>query len=118
MSTAVLRLRYRAIQRKITTLHVLKIPFKAIYALAMVLMIALLLLYILGVNQLTQGSYLIKSYNKEVKSLLAQNRDLEASFGQASFWGGIQDRAGELNFQKTTQVTYLKIPQTSLVKAR
>lgn len=78
----------------------------------------LLLFYIFEVNQLTQGSFLIKNYNKDIKNLLVENRDLQTNFGQASFLVSVQDKAQALNFEKTTHVTYVKILQSFLAEAK
>lgn len=114
MSTAVLRLQYRAIQRTVTSLQVMHINWKLLYVCMIAACALMLVWYVFSVNQLTQGSFLIKNYNRDIKALAAQNRDLETSFAQASFWGGIQDKAQALNFEKTTEVSYVKVLTASL----
>ena len=104
--------------RKTASLQSVKIHWKAMYLVAMASCALMLVFYIFEINQLTQGSYLIKNYNKEIKSLLTQNRDLQASFAEASVWGGIQNKAQSLDFQKTMDVTYVKVLQSSLAKAK
>ena len=87
MSTATLRLHYRAIQNKVTSIQAIKINWKLLYFLAFMCSLAMLVFYVFGVNQLIQGTYLIKNYNKEIKNLLAENRSLEVVGTEASFLG-------------------------------
>lgn len=120
MTTTALRFQsiHRTMHRKITSLQVVKINWKAIYLLALGLCAIMIVFYVFAINQLTQGSFLIKNYNKEIKSLLAENRDLQADFAENSFWGGVYNQAKELNFERTPSVTYIKILQNSLAEAK
>ncbi len=80
-------------------------------------LLAMLMLYIFGINALTQGTYTIKNYNSEVKSLLAENRNLQIEANQTSYLGLTLQKAQELNFQKSTDITYVHVMQDSLAKA-
>jgi|SRR3989344_421415 len=118
MSTATLRLHYRAIQNKVTSIQAIKINWKLLYFLAFMCSLAMLVFYVFGVNQLIQGTYLIKNYNKEIKNLLAENRSLEVVGTEASFLGLTQAKAQELSFQKSTDITYVHVLESSLAKAK
>ncbi|MBX4200859.1 hypothetical protein KW786_01895 [Candidatus Parcubacteria bacterium] len=117
MSTAALRLQARAIQNKVTVLSAINLNWRLIYFMAFMCSLAMLLLYIFGINALTQGTYTIKNYNKEVKSLLAENRNLQIDANQTSYLGLTQQKAQELNFQKSTNITYVHVLQDSFAKA-
>ncbi len=110
-------LSYRAIHSKIYSVNFIKINLKLIYFLAVLFSLIMLIFYIFRVNELTQGAYLIKNYNKEISSLLAENRNLQTNFAESSFLGLAQERAKELNFEKTTDVKYIQILQSSLAEA-
>ena len=78
----------------------------------------MLVMYVFLVNQLTGGTYLIKNYNKEIESLSRENKILENNFAEAGFLGSVQNKTRELNFEKTTKVTYVQILDNSLAKAK
>ena len=122
MTTAALSLGYRAINHKIknkmTSAGVIKINWKLFYFLALSLSLVMLVSYIFMVNQLIQGAYVIKNYNKDIKVLLAENTELLASFAEVDFLGSVQERAKALSFQKTTGVKYLQILQSPLAQAK
>lgn len=118
MSTAILSLPYRIFWRNISSVRGLRFPWKALYLLVMVAAVCMVFFYIFTINQLTQGAYIIKNYNREIGSLLAENKNLQASFDQTSFLGGVQQKAQALSFQKTANIKYLQILQHSLAEAR
>jgi hypothetical protein len=118
MSTAILRLHYKAMQRRVTSVAMPKIPWKFIYILVGLFSFVLLVSYIFVVNQLTQGAYTIKSYHKELSGLLEENTHLQASFAENSFLGIAQENAQKLNFEKITSVKYVQILETSLAQAK
>ncbi len=110
-------LSYRAIQSKVTSINVFKLNWKIVYFLGILFCFSMLLFYVLLVNQLTSGTYLIKSYNKQINTLTNQNKTLEDSFAQGQFLGSVQEKTAELSFQKTTQVKYIQILDNSLARA-
>ncbi len=114
MTTATLY--YRTIQSKVISLHFFKINIKLVYALALLLSLIMLIFYIARVNQLTQGAYAIKNYNKEISGLLAKNKDLQTNFAESEFLGQALTKAQGLSFEKTTNVKYVQILQTSLAR--
>ena len=118
MSTATLRLQYQTIYHKISSLYFIKIRWKLVYLLAIVFSSILLIFYIFQVNTLIRGAFLIKNYNKQVSSLSSQNRVLQTSFAERGFLGGVETKAQQLNFKKTTKVTYIQILQSALAEAR
>ncbi len=117
MSTAALRLQARAIQNKVTALQAININWRFVYFMAFMCSLAMLVIYIFGINALTQGTYTIKKYNSEVKTLLAENRNLQIDANQTSYLGLTLQKAQELNFQKSTNITYVHVLQDSLAKA-
>ena len=116
MSTATLRLQYRAISQKITLPRPIKIPWKLGYFLAAVFSLLMVVFYIFSVNALTQGAYTIKNYHKEIKSLMVENKALQANFAEAGFLGSAQVQAKALSFEKTGKVKYIHMLQNSLAE--
>lgn len=114
-----LALSYRAIHNKIKSADLPRVPWKFWYAVGLVFLLAMVVLYIYGINELTKGAYLIKSYNREISKLSDENGMLEATFAESGFLESVQQRVKALGFEKTTQVTYVELSApTSLVRAR
>lgn len=111
-------LSYRAINRKITSLHFPKINWKAVYLIGILFSLLMLVFYVYLINNLTKGTYLIKNYEKEIKLISQENNRLEISFADSSFLGEILDRAKELSFEKTKDIKYIQILENSLAKAK
>lgn len=110
-------LSYRAIHNKFTSVSFPIINLKMVYVFSTLLSSLMLVFYIYSVNELTKGAYLIKNYNKEINTLLNENKELEANFAKASFLGEVQQKAKELSFEKTKEVKYVEILDSSLAKA-
>lgn len=111
-------LTYRGIHQKVKALSLPSINWKLISLVIILLFVAMLVSYVFLVNQLTKGVYLIKSYNKEISTLSKANKALETDFAESGFLGRVSQRAQSLNFEKTTQVTYVQVRDTSLAQAR
>lgn len=92
------------------------INWKAICIFGIIASMFSLLFYIYQINNLTRGTYFVSSYQKNIDSLLQENRKLEAAFAENSFLGDVEQKTQELNFQKTTSVKYIQITDNSLAK--
>lgn len=71
--------------------------------------LVLLVFYVWQVNALTKGYYLVNSYQKQIKTLSQENKNLQVSFAESSFWGQAMEKISALNFQKTIPVKYIQI---------
>jgi len=80
--------------------------------------LSLLVYYVFQVVHLTSGSYSIESYEVKVSQLLEEKRDLEVSFAENSFLASLQKKISGLNFQKTTSVKYIQLPDSYLARAK
>lgn len=80
--------------------------------------LCLLAFYVWQVNYLTKGTYLINSYEKQVLQLSKEQKELEVIFAESGFLGQVQAKIKDLNFQKTTSVKYIQIPDNSLATTR
>jgi len=120
MTTTALRLNYKALRHKVNhRVHSLGFPavhWKPVYVMATLLSLLMLVFYIISMNNLIKGSYTIKNYNKEVQSLLTENRDLQTNFASVSFLALAQERATKFDFEKITGVKYIQILQSSLAQ--
>ena len=82
------------------------------------LSLAMLVFYVWQINDLTRGSYLINSYEKQISQLTDENKNLEVSFAENSFLGQALIKIQALNFQKVTSVKYIQIPENSVATAK
>lgn len=77
-----------------------------------------LLFYVFGINDLTEGSYLVKNYHKEIANLSEENAKLETISAEIGFLGSIQEKAKELSFQKAKNIKYIQVAGGELVSAK
>ncbi len=104
-----LTLRARAVNQKAISLALPVIHWKMVYVAGMLSVAVMLVLYVYLINQLTGGTYLIKNYNKQMDALLTESRTLQTNFAESGFLGSIEQKVGQLSFQKTTDIKYVHI---------
>jgi len=109
-----LTLAYSAVHKKVQK----EINWKMVCLIGFAMVCFLLVIYALLVNELTGGTYLVKSYEKQIKSLSQETRNLEVSFAETGFLEQVQQKARDLSFEKTTSVKYIQVLDTSLAKAK
>jgi len=116
MTTLVLA--YNRIQKKVqSSVDSIEIPsysWRTICIIGFLICLALLIMYIWQVNYLTQGYYMINTYEKGVNQLSQENKSLHVSFAESSFLGQALERIYTLNFQKVSKVKYIQIPDNYL----
>lgn len=71
--------------------------------------ICLLFLYIVNVNALTRGSYIVKEYDKKITLISDEKKNLEISFQQNNFLDSMQQKAATLGFSKVDRLKYVQI---------
>ena len=96
-----------------------EINWKIICAIGFLLCLGSLVFYVWQINDLTRGSYLSGSYQKQISGLLDENKNLEVSFAEDSFLGQAVQKTQAMNFQKVTpaSVKYIQIPDSSVAAA-
>lgn len=94
----------------------LETGFKFFYLVLALAISALLVFYVFSINELTRGVYTIKNYNKQVSVLLKENKALANRFSSNNFLIKAQERAQELSFQKTEDISYVQVLETSIAK--
>jgi len=90
------------------------VNWKMISLCAFLACFALLILYVWQINSLTRGAFLIGEYQSQVKNLANEKEGLETSFAQNSFLGQALSKIKALNFEETTSVKYIQIPDNSV----
>ena len=116
MTTATLSLKIKKqTKSKAAAISLPNLNWKAVCLLGFVASLVLLVFYVWQVNDLTRGSYLINSYQRQVGKLSDENKNLQVSFAQNSFLGQVLQETQALNFQKVTSVQYVQVPDSNQV---
>lgn len=110
-------LTYLSIQNKVKAISLPRINWKLVYIFGILLCFCLLIFYVFSINQLTQGTYLIKNYSKEIDSLSRENKNIETHLAEAGFLDQIYNKVEELRFEKVKERKYIKVLDTSLAKS-
>jgi hypothetical protein len=97
------------VQAGVNSLSFPEINWKKVCFIGFFISLSLLVFYVWQINNLTSGSYLVNSYEKQISNLSAENKNLQVSFAESSFLGQALVKIQALNFQKTTSVKYIQI---------
>lgn len=108
---------YKLVQSKIRSISLPQVNWKWVYIMGVMVCFALVFFYVLMVNQLTSGAYLVKNYNKEITTLSKENKAIEAEFEVTGFLDTIHNKVRNLGFEKISEITYIELLDTSLAKA-
>jgi len=111
MTTAVLNAKASAISFP-------QINWKIICFSGFFIALVLLVFYVLQINYLTSGSYLISTYERQIGQLAEENKNLQVSFAESSFLGQALEKIQALDFQKVQSVKYMQIPDNYLAVAK
>jgi len=98
----------------------IKLPvvnWKTIYAIGISLILVMVVSYIFLINQLTEGIYLIKEYNNKISDLYKENNVLQSEFAKSNFMENVVLKTKELSFEKTKDIKYIQVIDSSLARA-
>lgn len=109
MTTATLRYAHARSRHKAKSLALPQVNFTGFFIALALVCLAMLAFYIVSVNQLTQGSYVVQNYSRQIAALSEQNTLLQQQFAQSGFLGSVQERVKTMGFEKTGQVTYVQL---------
>ncbi len=112
-----LALSAKSAQGRVRSISLPFINWKAIYIIGIVIALIMMVSYIFLINQLTEGVYLIKQYNNKISSLYKENDALQSEFAKANFMENVIAKTKELSFEKTKDIKYLQIIDSSLARA-
>lgn len=120
MTTATLTINrvQKNLQSKIDSVDLPLINWKMVCCVGFFMILALLFFYVWQVNGLTKGFYTINQYEKQISKLSDENKNLQVSFAENSFLGQALVKVQALNFEKTTSVKYIQIPENSIAMAK
>jgi len=108
-----LNLSYSFASKKVKSLNFLKINWKIYCFIAFSIALSLAVFYVLEVNYMIRGSYLIKDYQKQLESISQTSKILESNFAKTGFVGIVGEKAQELSFEKVEKVKYIEILDAS-----
>ena len=80
-----------------------------------ILIAGLLIFYIFQINELIQGSYLVKDYEQNFKQVTRENKILENNFLKSNSLDNIEILTRSLNYKKVGEVKYIQIMGSSVV---
>jgi len=104
----------KSIQSKVDSIELPRVNWKAVCFLGFFISLSLLVFYVWQINDLTRGFYLMSNYDKQIDKISEENKNLQVSFAESSFLGQALIKIQALNFQKTTKVKYIQIPDSSV----
>ena len=104
----------KSIKHKTASVQMPRLNWKLVYSFGILMLFLMILSYIYLINNLTGGVYQIKTYNKEINRLTAENKNLETEFAKIDYLASINDRARALSFEKTREITYIQIAENAL----
>jgi hypothetical protein len=116
MTTVALTYRklHKKIQAKAESVELPSINWKIVFWLGLTICSLLLIYYVWQINELTRGTYLINSLEKQINVLSRENKSLSLSFAESSFWGQALEKIQTLNFQKATSIKYIHVLDNSV----
>ena len=119
MTTAVLNLAkaQRKVRQGIESIEIPSLNWKIFFITSFVVCSILLIFYALQVNNLTRGYFTINNYERQIEELTKENKDLQVSFAESSFWGQVSEKISQLNFKKVVSIKYIQIPDSAVATA-
>jgi len=111
---------FNGIRTKVGSIGLPAINWKVVCFMGFFVGLSLLVFYVWQINNLTQGSYLVNSYEKQISQLSDENKSLVISFAENSFLGQAFIKIQELNFQKisSTPIKYIRVLDSSAEAAQ
>jgi len=77
-----------------------------------------LVFHILQVNALTRETYLVKNYEKKLEQLYSESETLKVDFSRVYSLSNVDNYLQDGNFEKVTQVKYIRILEGSVAASR
>ncbi|MFA5878008.1 MAG: hypothetical protein WC845_01445 [Candidatus Staskawiczbacteria bacterium] len=99
---------------KLASLRMPRINWKLFLVFSFCSVLLLSVFYVIQINSMIRGGYLIKDYQKQIDKLLAENKNLEVDLAQISYLENIQAKTAEMNFEKIQTIKYIQILDNSL----
>lgn len=108
-----LALAYSSINKKAKLISLPKINWKVYCICTLLLSVLLGVFYVIQINHMIYGSYIVKGYQKQIDTLTEESKVLEADFARTSFMGTIGQKTQQMSFEKVKTVKYVQILEDS-----
>jgi len=89
---------------------------KAIWVTSILLVTVLLTMYIIQINLITGSAYTISGLEQQLRTLKDTNKDLEATYMQATQFRNLDELASTMGFEKIGLVSYIKVIDTAVAQ--
>lgn len=83
---------------------------------SLLLSAALLALYLVQIQMLTQSAYRISEYELSISKLVESNSVLQSQKVQTFSFQALESLAGQLGFEKVDRIGYIKILSTAVAQ--
>ncbi len=108
----------RNLQSKIDSIDFPVINWKFVCLFGFFVVLLLSIFYVWQINELTEGFYLVNTYEKQINILSEKNKELQVSFAENSFLGQAIEKIRALNFQKVVSIKYIPVPDNLLATVK
>jgi len=75
----------------------------------------LLISYIIQVNQLTKANFYVANYEKELASIIQENKNLEMDFSRANSLANLEFLLENLNYIEVNRIHYIQVLEETMV---
>ncbi|MCD6177751.1 hypothetical protein J7K03_00600 [bacterium] len=102
-------------RKKFTRIKTKNLSYSKMFSIiAFIFILSLIGLYILQSSSIVKLSFLIDEYERKIKSLSIENRNMEIALSQKNSLIKPQDYLETLGFEKITKVDYIKVIEGSV----
>jgi len=95
-----------------------QINWSKLCVFGIILATGLLLFYVYQINVLTKKTYLVAKHEAAIDEISQANRRLQIEFAENSLLGQVPQKALLLSLQKSTDVKYIQVSDSSLADAK
>lgn len=92
-----------------TLISLPKVSFGKFCLLGVIFAISLIIFYIFQISEITETSFNISLYERQIVGLSAGNKNLEISLSSQSSLGNLEAALRKLNYEKVGKINYIKV---------
>jgi len=94
----------------------LVLNYKLFWVLTLTLLFLFSAIYIFQINSLASQIYTLKNYEKKITQLSQENKILEINFSKVNSLNNLETYLSNQNFEKVSQVKYIRMRETEIAK--
>lgn len=96
-------------QKSLFLMNFSKINLRSVWLSGFILMTLLLIFYIFQMSKITQVSFFISQYEREIVQLSQQNKNLEIVLSQAKSLSNLETILSRLDYEEVGGIYYLRV---------